>query len=108
MKKIALTAVALASLGLVACQARTNENGSTTITTNANLPELGNDIGAAAGNITESAGNALSQAGDSISNAASSASNEVSQAGSNASNATRNEVRDEARDADAATNKATR
>ncbi len=108
MKKIALGAVALASLGLVACEAQTNKNGSTTITTNANLPELGNDIGATAGNLADSAGNALSEAGNSISNVASSATNGVSEASSNAANAARNEVRDESRDAEAATNSARR
>lgn len=104
MKKIALAAVALASLGLVACEARTNENGSTTITADTNLSELGNDIGATAGNLADSAGNALDKAGDAVGNVASSAANEVS----DAARTTRNEVRDEAHDADAATNSARR
>lgn len=100
MKKIALAAVALASLGLVACEARTNENGSTTITADTNLSELGN----AAEDLAEGAGNALDKAGDAVGNVASSAANEVS----DAAGATRNEVRDEAHDAEAATNAARR
>lgn len=108
MKKIALTAVALASLGLVACEARTNENGSTTVTTTGNVAEMTSDVSNAASSAADTAGNYLDKAGDAVSNGAAVVSNEVSESSSNVASATRNEVRDETRDAEVAANRTTR
>lgn len=88
MKKIALTAMAIAALGVGACQ-RTGGNNSATNNSaaadhGANTSEDHSTSGNASTvveNTLSSAGNGLSKAGDVIENTASSAVNEVREVG---------------------------
>lgn len=86
MKKIALTAVAVASLGLGACEASTSKNGTTTISPE-NIQVNTSAIGSAASNLAEGAGNVLEDTGNAIGNATAGARNEVREETRDAGNA---------------------
>ena len=90
MKKIALTAAAIAALGLGACQSRTANNSATANTSgNANANASHNASGEAGhsnvqtvvNNGLEGAGNLASEAGDVIENNARAAYNGVKEVG---------------------------
>lgn len=88
MKKIALTAIAIAALGVGACQGTAGNNAAANTHNNAAEHDAntsaGHDnttAGTTVDNTLDAAGNGLSRAGDVIENTASQAYNEVREVG---------------------------
>ena len=86
MKKIGLTLVAVATLGLAACGGANNEAGNNTADVNATEYEAGNDLNASVNeaeavndtnNALDSVGNAVSNTASDVGNAAEDAGNAV-------------------------------
>ena len=83
MKNVALTAVAVLSLGLAACQDNAPDNNASAVNTveteaEADVNAASNSADAAlnaAGNELDAAGNALENAGEAVENAAENATN---------------------------------
>ena len=89
MKKIGLTLVAVAALGVAACSGSNNEAGNNTTDINVTETEAGTDVNVSANeagavdatnNALDTAGNALSDAGNVVENAAEDVSNAATNA----------------------------
>jgi len=92
MRTIILTAVALSGLALTGCESRTNENGSTTITTSENAGTMiengASDLGNGAEDLVNGAGNLAAKAGDVIQNTAADVGNATRNVGQDTDRAT--------------------
>ena len=85
MKKIAMTLVAVATLGLAACNASTDEAANNAVDVNMTENEADIDVNTAAGaaaanSALDSVGNTLEDAGNAVENTAEDAANAVDNA----------------------------